>query len=60
MAMIPVSVLKPPAAAKYPTTKDSCVDVQALPIHVYVRACGFALAFVKVCLRVSSSHIPLR
>lgn len=58
--MIPVSVLKPPAAAKNPTTKDSCVDVQALPIHVYVRACGFALAFVNVCLRASSSHIPLR
>lgn len=62
LTLIPVSVLKPPAAARYPTSRDGvlmCVHVFAL-IHSCLCVTNVCVSFsLCVCLRASSSHIPL-
>ena len=46
--------MKPPAAARYPTSRDSCANVLT---HVCVHARTFVS--MCVCVRASSSCIPL-
>lgn len=54
MTVIPVSVLKPPAAARYPTSRDSCVNVQACVCpYPFMFACTHVHLRVPLCMPVS-------